>query len=168
MELEEYREWIRSLKSAKIDAESERQIQKAMRFSPEKFSASKGIDAEEFKAEYQADRKALHGMLIDFEKKKKLKKRKVEEMLFFYAGEKRKARVCVCVKEMKNEVHRAKGGYKFYEGMKYNYAITKDWMDLQEIFIFDEKNMKIYTTFDAFEEHFSDLREYIIDQILKR
>ena len=158
---------MRSLKSVCIDGNSEDEIRKAMRFSPEKFAAARGL-GDEFISEFQADRKALHGRLIDHERISKLKKRKVEEMNFFYGGIAKKARICVCVKEMKNEQHRARGGYKFYEGIKYNYSTAEGFNGNEDIFIFDEKGTRVYTTPEAFDDHFVDIREHKIDLILKR
>jgi hypothetical protein len=39
-------------------------------------------------------------------------------------------------------------------------------MGEQDVFIFDERGGKVYTTPEAFEEHFIDIREHIINQIL--
>lgn len=158
---------MRHLKSVAIDRESSASIEKAMRFSPEKFAAANLLD-DSFMKEYRADRKALHGRILDSKKIARLKKRKVEETSFFYGGKRKVARVCVCIKTMKNEEHRAKGGYKFYEGIRYNYAFADGFMGEEDVFIFDERGMKVYTTPAAFDQHFIDIREHMIDLILKR
>ena len=167
MTLEEYRIWIEDLKKVPITGGSKKEIEKAMRFSPERFARSKGIGEQEFSDEYRADRKILHARLLDHEKIAKLKKRKVGELPFMYGGHRKIARVCVCVKTMQNEEQRAfRSRYKFYEGVKYNYSYADGFMGEQDVFIFDERGGKVYTTPEAFEEHFVDIREHIINQIL--
>lgn len=165
MDLEGYREWMQRLKQEPITDASRKEIEKAMLFSPDRFAKANGL-GEDFVKEYQSDRKHIHGRLLDDKKIKQLKKRKVEETTFFYGGRQKKARICVCVKTMKNEEHRAKGGYKFYEGIKYNYAFADGFMGEEDVFIFDERGMKVYTTPSAFNDHFVDIREHLIDQIL--
>jgi hypothetical protein len=167
MTLEEYRIWIEDLKKVPITEASRKEIEKAMRFSPERFARSKGIGEQEFSDEYRADRRILHTRLLDHEKIAKLKKRKVEELPFMYGGHRKIARVCVCIKKMQNEEQRAfRSRYKFYEGVKYNYSYADGFMGEQDVFIFDERGGKVYTTPEAFEEHFIDIREHIINQIL--
>ena len=164
---EEYHEWIESLKSLEIDKSSIARLQQVFRFSPEKHAKKNGID-ESFVKEFQKARKAIHNRLIDFEKVKALKKRKVEEIHFQYGGKKATARICVCVSRFKNEEHRARGGYDFYEGVKYNYAIVFDtFFDSEDVIIFDEKGKKVYSTISEFNRHFIDIREHLINDILK-
>jgi hypothetical protein len=165
MSLEEYRQWMQRLKSEPICESLIEDIRKAMRFSPEKFIKARGIE-DSFVAEFQKDRKELHTRLLDHKRITELKKRKVKDMPFRYGGVNKIARVCVCVKKMQNETHRAKGGYKFYEGIRYNYSFADGFNGEQDIFIFDERGNKVYTTLDEFERHFADIREFLIDQIL--
>jgi hypothetical protein len=167
MNLDEYRIWISDLKSKKWSKSTKQEIEKALKFSPERFSVKNGL-GKEFISEYHNDRKYLHNKIIESEKIQKLKKRKVEPFNFMYGGKSYSSRVCVCIKTMKNENRRSTGNYKFYENIKYNYGVITNFFSEREIFLFDERGNKLYTTFEAFDEFFQDIREFIIDQLIKK
>jgi len=164
---EEYRIWIDGLKTFEISKGNIEMFRQVFAFSPEKHAKRNGMD-DSFIKEFQKDRKIIHNRLIDYEKIKALKKRKVSQLRFPYGGEWHTARICFCVKRFKNEEHRARFGYDFYEGIKYNYAIISDsFFHREELILFDEKGNKVYTTTEEFNRHFVDIREKIIDDILK-
>lgn len=167
MTQEEYSEWIESLKSLEVNKGNIDLLKKIFRFSPEKHAKCNGLD-ESFVKQFQKDRKLIHNRLIDFEKIKALRKRKVATGYFHYSGKRHTTRVCICVSRFKNEEHRAKGGYDFYEGIKYNYVIIFDeFFGREDVIIFDEKGSRIYSTIAEFNKHFIDIRERLIDDILK-
>jgi hypothetical protein len=167
MTLEEYNEWILMLKTVEIRKGNQNLFEIVFKFSPEKFIRENGLD-ESFIKEFQKDRKIIHNRLIDHEKITKLKKRKVVPEVFIYGGKRHESRVCVCVKRFKNEEHRAKGGYDFYETIHYNYAIMYDsFFDRDDVILFDAKGSKVYSTINEFNKHFIDIREHKINSILK-
>ena len=166
MKIEDYNKWIELLKTKELFEKNLDVFKSIFEFSPEKFIKNNGLD-ESFIKEFQSERKIIHNRIIAFEKIEKLKKRKVREMDFFYSGEIRKARVCVCVNRFKNEISRSKGGYDFYETIHYNYAVVHDmFLDRESFIIFDEKDKKVYSTMNEFDKHFIDIREDKINSIL--
>jgi len=167
MTLEDYKKWIEMLKIVEIRKGNQYLLEEVFKFSPEKFIIENGLE-ESFVKEFQKDRKIVHNRLIDYNKIQILKKRKVVPEKFMYGGKIHETRVCVCIQRFKNEEHRAKKGYDFYETIHYNYVIIYDsFFDRDDVIIFDAKGSKVYSTINEFNKHFIDIREHKIDQLLK-
>jgi hypothetical protein len=167
MTLEDYNKWIGMLKTVEIRKGNHNLLQEVFKFSPEKFIRENGLD-ESFVKQFQKERKIIHHRLIDFNKIQVLKKRKVKIEKYTTGGKTYDVRICVCIKRFKNEEHRAKGGYDFYETIQYNYVIIYDsFFEQDDTIIFDDKGKRVYSTVDEFNKHFIDIREEKIDQLLK-
>lgn len=168
MTLEDYNKWIELFKTVEIHKSNTDLFDVVFKFSPEKFAKSNGLDIESFVKQFQKERKIIHHRLIDFNKMQILKKRKLRIEKYMTGGKTYDARVCVCIKRFKNEEHRAKGGYDFYETIQYNYVIIYDsFFEQDDTIIFDDKGKKVYSTVDEFNKHFIDIREHNINSILK-
>jgi hypothetical protein len=167
MTVDDYNKWIGTLKTVEIRKDNHYLFESVFKFSPEKFIRENGLE-ESFIKEFQKDRKIVHNRLMDYNKIRILKKRKVVLEKFFYGGKFHESRVCVCIKRFKNEEHRAKGGYDFHETIHYNYAIIHDaFHERYDAIIFNEKGSKVYSTVNEFNRHFIDIREHKIDMLLK-
>lgn len=167
MTIEEYKEWIEILKTVEIQKNNLYLFDNVFKFSPDKFAKSKGLDPNSFVKEFQSDRKILHRRLIDWEKVKKLSKRKVTTHNIRYGNDMYMTRICICKSKFKNEVHRSRGGYEFYENIQYEYVIVRDQFHLRdEVIIIDERERRVYCTVNDFNNHFIDIREHKIDQLL--
>ena len=167
MTIEDYNRWIETLKTAEMRKGNLGIFEDVFKFSPEKFIKENGLD-ESFIKEFQKERKAIHNRMIDHKKIQQLKKRKVVTEKFIHGGNTHEARVCVCTKRFKNEVHRAKGGYDFYETICYNYVIIFDkFFDREDVIIFEVSGKRVYSTISEFNRHFIDIREHKIDMLLK-
>jgi hypothetical protein len=170
--ISEFDKWIERLKSVKITEKNLSDLKEVFLFSPEKFSSRNGLD-EGFTKRFQSDRKTVHRRILDYEKISFLKRRKVNTFDFPFAGDKIKTRICICLKTFGNsEDRKSSDRYRFYETIKYNYAYIKEHFYAKENFIekliiFDEKGKQVHISEDEFNEHFSDIRVSLIDDLLK-
>ena len=171
--ISEFEEWIDRLKSVKITEKNLTELKAVFSFSPERFLSRNGLD-ESFTKRFQADRKAVHRRILDYEKITFLRKRKVSTFDFRFGGEKIKTRICLCQKTFGNsEDRKSSDRYRFYETIKYNYAYIKEQFYAKRIFmesliIFDEKGKQVHISEEEFNVHFSDIRVSLIDEILKK
>jgi len=155
MNLVEYRIWIDKIK-ADVNRE---EYEKMLKFSPHKFSLQNELDIDVFLKEHYKNRKIIHNKLLDIEAIERLKRIKIQNFEFNWAGMKKNTRTCICTKTFKkiSGIRR----WKFYETVNYNYIFIDG-----NYIIFNEKMDRIVVTKSEFSKNFIDYRIQRINEIL--
>lgn len=159
MTLEEFRNWFERLSSEPVSKSSRDEMVRFGRFSPEKFSKHNNLDEVSFIKEVSGYKKILHNKLLTADRIKKLNKYKPDLREIRYGSEYIKPRLCICIKFFFSTGKYSK--FRFYETIKYHY-ITWD----ETIIVYNEKRSSVHMTASEFDEHFSDMRDFLIDKIL--
>ena len=159
MTLEEFNSWYYRLSSEAINKSNRDEMVKFGRFSPEKFAKSNNLDEESFIKEVNGYKKFIHNKLLCSDRITKLRKYKPDLRPIRYGSESFQPRLCIC-----NKFYFSNGKYskfRFYETINYHYIVMQD-----VIIVFNEKKSSVHMTDSEFDEHFDDIRNILIDQIL--
>ncbi len=140
-----------------IDVES---FQKIFNFSGERFAKKFNLDELTLVKEFNEYKKKIHKKIIIYNKVKELRKTTPKPFNFYYSGVQYKTKTCICSKFFESKYkHRT---FSFYPQVKYLYV------ELDEMIVLFPKleHIKLYSTKKEFNEHFLDMREYKINQII--
>lgn len=135
-------------------------FQKIFKLSAERFAKRLDLDKIKLVKEFNQYKKKIHKKIIIFNKVNELKKKTPTPFNFYSSGIQYKTRVCFCYNffEAKFKHHT----FSFYPQVKYLYVELED-----TIVIFPKKeHIKLYSTKKEFNEHFLDMREFKINQII--
>lgn len=133
---------------------------KIFKFSAEKLAKKFDLDETKLVNDFNLYKKQIYKKIIIFDKVKELKKKTPTPFNFYSSGIQYKTKVCVCYKffEAKFKHHT----FSFYPQVKYLYVELED-----TIVIFPkQEHIKLYSTKKEFNEHFLDMREFKINQII--
>jgi len=169
--LEEFYKFIKYLEELDCSKENLFKLKNFLKFSPNKFARKLGIDEIMFQKEFNQIKKRIHRKyLYDKEvynlSKLNPNKKTITHMGTFgddFASIRLEAMPCICIKDLMK-----KGEAKFYKTIKYlYYLLSKDgYIISKNHIVLSEHEHKIYLTEKEFEEHFLDLREYKLKQLL--
>lgn len=159
MTLEEFNSWFDRLSSEPVNKSTKDEMDKFGRFSPEKFAKANNLDEETFVKEVNGYKKIIHNKLLCANRVDKLKKYKPDLTPIKYGTISIQPRICVCRKFFFSSGQYSK--FRFYETIKYHY-INRD----ETMIVFNERRGSVHMTYSEFDEHFDDIRDVLIDQIL--
>jgi len=135
-------------------------FKKVNKLSAEKLAKKFGIDETKLVKEFNQYKKLINKKIIIYNKVKELGSKNPSPFNFNYSGVSYKTKICVCSKffESKFKHHT----FFFYPTVKYLY------LELYETIILFPRleHIKLYSTKKEFNEHFLDMREYKINQII--
>lgn len=137
-------------------------FKKIHKLSAEKMAKRFGLDEMKLVKEFNQYKKKINKKVIIYNKVKELKKLNPKPFDFRYSGDLHKTKVCICSKffEAKFKHHT----FSFYPEVKYLYVELDD-----SIILFPkQEHIKLYSTKKEFNEHFLDMREYKINQIINQ
>lgn len=135
-------------------------FQNIFKLSAERFSKRFDLDKMKLVKEFNQYKKKIHKKIIIYNKVKQLKKVKLNPIIFHYSGLQYKTKPCMCSKLFEPKFkHRT---FTFYPEVKYLYV------ELDEMIVLFPRleHIKLYSTKKEFNEHFLDMREYKINQII--
>jgi len=137
-----------------------KEYHKIFKFSAEKLANKFELDEMKLVKEFNQYKKQIYKKIIIFEKVKELKKKTPTPFNFYYNGIQYKTKICMCSKffEAKFKHHT----FSFYPQVKYLYVELDDTIVLFP----KQEHIKLYSTKKEFNEHFLDMREYKINQII--
>lgn len=163
MSLEEFYIWYDKLSHLPIDTDILVDMEKFCRFSPQKFAKVNNIEETTFIKEVNGLKKIIHNKMICANRIKNLRKYKpdLKPIKFNYDGPEYKPRLCICNKFFLSTSRHSK--FRFYETIKYHYLINE--FD-NTIIIYNEKRQGVHISYSEFDEHFDDMRDFLIDSIL--
>ena len=135
-------------------------FQKIFKLSGERFAKRFDLDKMKLVKEFNQYKKKIHKKIIIYNKVKQLRKVKLNTLIFHYSGIGYKTKKCVCFKFFESKFkHRT---FSFYPEVQYLYVELDD-----TIVLFPRcEHIKLYSTKKEFNEHFLDMREYKINQII--
>ena len=135
-------------------------FQKIFKLSAERFAKRFDLDKMKLVKEFNQYKKLINKKVIIYNKVKELGSKNPSPFNFNYSGVSYKTKICVCSKffESKFKHHT----FSFYPTVKYLYV------ELYETIILFPRleHIKLYSTKKEFNEHFLDMREYKINQII--
>lgn len=161
-EVLQYVNYLIKIDNNDISIENIEQFNKFLKFSPEKMARRFELDELDVVKEFNQYKKEINKKLIIYKKVKELKNKKIIPFGFNYSKQIYDTKVSFCEKffEIKYE-HKTT---RFYPTIKYLYVKLDD-----NVVLFPNNNYqstKLYMTYKEFDEHFIDMREYKINQIL--
>jgi hypothetical protein len=136
-------------------------FQKIFKLSAERFAKRFDLDKMKLVKEFNQYKKKIHKKIIIYNKVKQLKKVKLNTFTFYYSGVAHRTKPCMCSKLFESKFkHRT---FTFYPEVKYLYV------ELDEMIVLfpRREHIKLYSTKKEFNEHFLDMREYKINQIIQ-
>jgi hypothetical protein len=136
-------------------------FQKIFKLSAERFAKRFSLDKMTLVKEFNQYKKKIHKKIIIYNRVKKLKKVKLSQFTFYYSGVGYKTKNCICYKLFESKFKNRT--FTFYPEIEYLY------IELDNIIVLFpriEHIKQLYSTKKEFNEHFLDMREYKINQII--
>lgn len=160
--IEEVLEYIVYLNNLSIAKGNLVPFKKFLKFSPEKLAKKFELDELSLVKDFNQYKKEIHRKIIIYEKIKSLKKINPMPFNFNFGGDVYIVKVSVC--ETFFETKYKSKTIKFYPGVKYLYVMMSGEMVL---FPNGQAGKRLFLTENEFNNHFIDMREFKINQILK-
>lgn len=156
--LQELEKHMLEISELPVNAETIIDLEKFIRFSPEKFADKINLERELVTKKVDAYKKQIHKKIVIYKKTEQLKLIAVDTFLFNFNGKNYKTRICLSKSYIEFK------SVKFYPMIKYNYCIGLE--GISNTIILFTSNYQIYITEQEFNENFFDFREYNINSLL--
>lgn len=132
------------------------------RISPERLARKFDLNEKDFVKKFNKIKKEINFKLLMHNNIKNLRKRKIEKVYLTINNKVLSSKSCVCTRFF--EVRFQSKNIRFYPSIEYQY-INGDGLLIYTCNESKHLN-KLYLTTDEFNQHFLDIREYKINQIL--
>lgn len=158
-DLFDYVDYVRNITT---DESSMTEIKNFSKISAEKIARQFDLDEKDFVKRFNKVKKEINFKLLMYNNIKNLRKRKVEKVYMNLNNRVLVSSSCVCTRFF--EVRFMSKNIRFYPSIEYQY-INGDGLIIYTCNESKHLN-KLYLTSDEFNQHFLDIREYKINQIL--
>lgn len=158
-DLFDYVDYVRNITT---DESSMTEIKNFSKISAERIARQFDLDEKDFVKRFNKVKKEINFKLLMYNNIKNLRKRKVEKVYMNLNNRVLVSNSCVCTRFF--EVRFMSKNIRFYPSIEYQY-INGDGLIIYTCNESKHLN-KLYLTNDEFNQHFLDIREYKINQIL--
>lgn len=158
-DLFDYVDYVRNITT---DESSMTEIKNFSKISAERIARQFDLDEKDFVKRFNKVKKEINFKLLMYNNIKNLRKRKVEKVYMNLNNRVLVSSSCICTRFF--EVRFMSKNIRFYPSIEYQY-INGDGLIIYTCNESKHLN-KLYLTNDEFNQHFLDIREYKINQIL--
>ncbi len=158
--LEDLYDYVSYIKDIQVTDATIKEIASFSRISPERLARKFDLNEKDFVKKFNKIKKEINFKLLIHNNIKNLRKRKIEKVYLTTNNKVLSSKSCVCTRFF--EVKFQSKNIRFYPSIEYQY-INGDGL----LIYTESKHLnKLYLTTDEFNQHFLDIREYKINQIL--
>ena len=159
--LEDLYDYVSYIKDIQVTDATIKEIASFSRISPERLARKFDLNEKDFVKKFNKIKKEINFKLLIHNNIKNLRKRKIEKVYLTTNNKVLSSKSCVCTRFF--EVRFQSKNIRFYPSIEYQY-INGDGL----LIYTESKHLnKLYLTTDEFNQHFLDIREYKINQILE-
>ncbi len=159
-DLFDYVDYIRNMTTNDSSIE---EIKNFKRISAERISRKFDLNEKDFVKKFNKIKKEVNFKLLMYNNIKKLRRRKIERVYITINNAVLSSKSCICTKFF--DINLTSKNIRFYPSIEYQY-INADGLLIYTCNESKHLN-KLYLTKDEFNDHFLDIREYKINQVLE-
>ena len=159
--LEDLYDYVSYIKDMQVTDTTIKEISSFSRISPERLANKFDLDKLDFVKKFNKIKKEINFKLITYNNINRLKNRTVEKIHLSLNNNLFISKSCICTKLL--EIKYMHKTIRFYPTIEYQYINSSGLI----IYTSYKHVTKLYITNDEFKEHFLDIREYKINQILE-